>query len=213
MSVSKMVFVGALAAMAFAGCAKAKEEVDRTNEQAQSKGTWYAQCDATNVAWQVAGINSSQVVYDFFTEGAKSVRYFSDGGCANQVGVGTYKGTADIGGPAAAPGSRTLNLNLTNVFMTITDQSIVDTLNGTNLVPDCGINDWAVSVEREVTGVAGQALNCPYVSGPQGIYDIQKTDGQTLFFGKADALHDKSSEAARPVELESVGLTHNTNGM
>ncbi len=213
MSVSKMVFVGAVAALTFAGCAKAKEEIGRTNEQAQSKGTWYAKCDTTNVAWQIAGINSSQKVFDFYTEGAESIRYFSDAACAHQVGVGTYKGTADIGGPAAAPGSRTLDLNLTNVFMTITDQGVVDTLNGTNPVPDCGINDWAVNVEREVSGVAGQALNCPYVQAPHGVYDIVKTDGQTLFFGADDAVLNKSTPQARPTTLATEGLTHNASGM
>ena len=213
MSVSKMVLTGAVATMAIFGCAKTNEEIGRANEQAQSKGTWYAKCDTTNVAWQIAGIHSSQIVYDFYTEAGKSVRYFSDAGCATQVGVGTYKGTSTVGGVAAAPGSRTLDLNYTGVFITITDQGIVNTLNGTNPVPDCSIKDWAVGQERDVTKVAGQALNCPYVEAPHAIYDIEKSDGQTLFFGADDMILNKLTPDARPKTLSSVGLTHNSNGM
>jgi hypothetical protein len=175
------------------------DEANKTTTQAQMAGQWTSACSQKGLLWAAAGIKSEKMVYNFYSNTGKTSMLFSDDNCQNEVGQATYSGTATIGAPSAVDSSNLLDLNYLSVSITITNQDTVHLLNNP-LTPACGINDWAINAARDVTSAAGGA-NCP-IAKPSQVFDIIKTDGQTLHFGLADAAHDKSTQAARPVQLD-----------
>jgi hypothetical protein len=199
----KLITTAALATLALAACQKAANHVaDESTKQvtrAEMVGKWTSNCDQKGLLWAAAGIKSEKIVYNFYNNTGKTSMLYSDDNCQNEVGEATYSGTATIGAPSAVDSSSILDLNYMAVSITITNPDTVKLLNSP-LTPGCGINDWAVNVARDVTAAAGGA-NCP-IAKPAQVFDIVKTDGQTLHFGMADAAHDKSTQAMRPVQLD-----------
>ena len=199
----KLITTAALATLALAACQKAADHVaDESTKQvtrAEMVGKWTSACDQRGLLWAAAGIKSEKIVYNFYNNTGKTSMLYSDDSCQNEVGEATYSGTATIGAPSAVDSSSILDLNYTAVSITITNPDTVKLLNSP-LTPGCGINDWAINTARDVTAAAGGA-NCP-IAKPAQVFDIVKTDGQTLHFGMADAAHDKSTQATRPAQLD-----------
>ena len=211
MKLATIVTTG-LATLALAACAKgsdpvsqavnhAGDEAQKKATQAQMTGKWLSSCDQKGLLWAAAGIKSEQIQYDFYNNAGKTSKLFSDDNCQTQVGSATYTGTATVGAPSAVDNSNILDLNYTNVSLTITDQATVNLLNSP-LVPGCGINDWALNAARDVTAASGGAT-CP-IAKPAQVFDIVKTDGQSLHFGMADAAHTKLTQDQRPVQLNTT---------
>jgi hypothetical protein len=212
----QVVLAGAFAVLAFAGCSKEDTpapikhiigEGEKATQEAELRAHKYVSaCDSTNLLWKAGGVNSSNVVYDFQNgDAGKTIQFFSAKDCnsATLVGQATYSGTQDIGGEAAE-GSRTLDLNYLKVVITISNQGLVDSLNGgIGQIQNCGINDWAVGAGRDVTASSGGA-NCEIVGKPAQSFDIVETDGQTTFFGLKDAGHNALTQEARPVHLDKA---------
>lgn len=197
----KYALSGLLVTAVLAGCAKAKDEADKKVTQAEMSGAWANDCSTTGFVSGVAGINSSRTFFNFYSDAGRTVQLYSDNACQSNIGSATYNGTSIIGGDSVAgDGARILDLNYTAVSVTINDDTAVTFANG---LQTCGINDWAKGVARDVTAHAGD-VNCAFTSAAGPVYDIVKTDGQTMFFGEVDATHDKKTDGARPVVLDKA---------
>ena len=195
----KFALTALVTAVALAGCAKAKDEADKKVAESEFKGNWAGPCDSAGFVSSIAGINSSRVLVNVTSDMQRSVELYSDNACATRIGNATYAGTEIIGGASVAgEGARILDLNYTGVSVQIDNDTAVSFA---NTFQTCGINDWAKGVAREVTAHAGD-VNCAFTMKPGTVFDIVQLDGQTLHFGLADATHDKTTEAMRPVVID-----------
>lgn len=63
----------------------------------------------------------------------------------------------------------------------------------------CGINDWKIDEERDVTAKTGEATCADKT--PRTLYDIYAIEGTTLFLGKGQP-SDKAGADKRPTQLD-----------
>ncbi|MES2854655.1 MAG: hypothetical protein V4692_02275 [Bdellovibrionota bacterium] len=190
----------ALATLALSACgSSAGDQLDRDRVQAEMAGRWASPCDDAGLVWGAAGINSQRIIYNFYDDVGRSTELFSDDSCQTAVGEATYKGTSNVGSKNA-DGNNILDLNYLTVEVRIFDQGTVDLLNNP-ATPGCGINDWKVNEPRDVTSASG-SVTCP-IAKPAQVFDIVKTDGQSLQFGLVKDGLDKSTQDKRPKEIDT----------
>ena len=175
------------------------EEVNKKDAQLELAGQWHSVCDQKGILWSVAGIKSQMTVFDFYADAGKTVKLFSDDNCQTEVGQASYTGKSDVGAKTGGQESNLLTLDYNKVEMTISDDGIIKLLNFTSA---CGISDWVKSQKRDVTAAAG-GVTCP-VPKPSKVFDIAKTDGKILHFGRQDTTHNRATDEARPVELDQA---------
>ena len=97
-----------------------------------------------------------------------------------------------------AENARRVDLTPKKLHVTATTESGVSAM---NLAAMCGIKDWTLNKEREVTeaAVAGNCLFAEKVGVTQ--FDIFAMDDQTLKFGKSFLLGSVTDVASRPTKL------------
>ncbi len=212
----KMYAALALAALAFSACSKDSpagriaEGVDKSVQEGQLRSQkWVStECSTAGLAWTALGASSSNVIMDFQGGGVvRTLQYFSSGDCnqANLIGQVAYTGTADVSTETSFDkDARVLDLNYTTgpVTVTIATDEARDRLNSA-LVPSCGINDWAVGQGRNIPLEKIGGLDCP-LSKPAQMFDVFKTDGQTLFFGDSSGAQNGSTPELRPTSLDTA---------
>jgi len=208
MNLKSALVVGAFSVLALNGCNKSAKEIandirdgaDETATELATKGEWTSPCLDMGVAWEVAGLSSQKEQYNFYADGVKSVNLYGADNCTAAKIELKYSGDTNVG-EEDANGHNTIDLNFDKVTAKVLDQATADTLNSA-VVPSCGINDWAVGVERDVTAEAG-SLTCP-IGKAVHVYDIIKTGGSFIKFGKADGALDKSAPDKRPAVIDDA---------
>ena len=204
MNLKSALVVGAFSVLALNGCNKSAKEIgkdiDETATELATKGEWTSPCLDMSVAWEVAGLSSQKEQYNFYADGVKSVNLYGADNCTAAKIELKYSGDTNVG-EEDANGHNTIDLNFDKVTAKVLDQATADTLNSA-VVPSCGINDWAVGVERDVTAEAG-SLTCP-IGKAVHVYDIIKTGGSFIKFGKADGALDKSAPDKRPAVIDDA---------
>lgn len=192
--------VGAFAFAALAsGCGDAKDTVE---ELAGSIDASELQHDFADercrepLALKVIG-GSKRTGYKFSGKDVtRNEQYFSEGDCKDAVAVNVvYRGSYDKKNEIQ-DNVHAIDMTFGKVLVTPLTDAGVKTLNTFNL---CGVSDWAVGREVDVTGASRDA-KCPVIGTPQAIFDIYTTSDNQLFFGKGDD-GDKSAAEKRPTEI------------
>jgi hypothetical protein len=201
MSLKSVLVMSALAVLTLSACDNSSDnigdELDERAAEAESKGTWRSPCLDMSLGWEVVGLDSQREDYEFTDDVRKTIKLFNEDNCTDERIEITYSGDANVGNETAE-GNNMLDLNFNRVTAKILNQETVDALNSA-VVPSCGINDWQLNVERDVTAQAGQA-NC--LIGPAvSVYDIIKTGGSFIKFGVAEGDRDKSAPDRRPTRI------------
>ena len=176
------------------------KEIDERATEAAVKGQWKSPCLDMGIAWEAVGLSSQVETYDFFVDGAKTVNLYGADNCTAAKIELKYSGDVNVG-EENAQGNNTIDLNFTKVTAKVLDQQTADTLNSP-LVPSCGFDGWVVGEERDVTAQAGD-LNCP-IGKAVSVYDIVKTGGSFIQFGKAEGDLDKSTPEKRPAVIDDA---------
>ena len=181
----------------------ANTESEKEVTKAQLEGQWVSACLPTGLTKQLIHVQSQKQTFNFYNNAGETVELFSDANCQTSIGSATYTGPATVGTPSAVDNANVVDLNYTNVSVVISNQSIIDGLDASiNPVAVCGSKQWVLNQPMDVTVAAAQGNSCPIDAAVQD-FDILKTDGTSLHFGLADAAHDRKSDAARPIRLDT----------
>ena len=207
----KFVAVSVLSTLTLAACGSSGSNgtpfsngADKAEAKAQMAGSWFKDCTTKNVAWDLVGVGSQRVKVLFGNDGQETIQLYSDAACNKQVGSVVYTIKTDVGAKNAAEGSSWIDMNYTKAELTITDQTVLDKVNASP-VAACGIKTWEIGKSQDISTALGSTesqLTCPFMKTGD-VYDIVKSDGQTMHFGKSEAGHDKSTREARPIALDN----------
>lgn len=104
------------------------------------------------------------------------------------------------------PSRSAIDANAVNVTAIKITETVVDagTVNLYNLVKRCGFTDWAVGVEKDLTG--NPCMSSSLQPG-RVLYSIATVIGDTMQLGVTDGANDGSSEALRHTKLGATTYT------
>jgi hypothetical protein len=141
---------------------------------------------------------SKRVIFEFDGRAAsRNQQYYSEGDCKGDVAIDVYyKGQYSKGDDVQENVSK-IDLTFGTVVVVPRNEEGVKALNAFNL---CGISDWAIGQERDVTSASRDA-KCPVDGTPQNVFDIYSVQDNVLVFGKGGA-EDKDTAEKRATELD-----------
>lgn len=128
---------------------------------------------------------------------SKQEQYFAEGDCKGDVAIDVYYKGDYKKGEQVQDNVHQLDLTFGAAIVVPRTEAGVKALNTFNL---CGISDWAIGVERDVTSVSRDA-KCPVAGTPQSVFDIYSVQDGVLVFGKGKN-EDKNTAQARATELD-----------
>ena len=140
------------------------------------QGAWVSTCDTAKPleASAKATFRFGPLRYE------KSILLFKDGGCTQELAKAVYRGEFKIGRATdLKEGLNRIDLNPKTLAITASTQAGVDALNLINL---CGITDWALGQERDVTAGAADG-KCLTERINQTQYDVYRLEEKKLTFG------------------------------
>ena len=192
--------ISSILIFSFSGCGSdsAKDVADATKNLARAPGLvgiWKSTCDTFGPL-----SSSGRSLFEFEPLiYRKQILMYADAQCATAMGKVVYTGEFALGNTDdLAENARRVDLTPKKLHVTATTESGVSAM---NLAAMCGIKDWTLNKEREVTeaAVAGNCLFAEKVGVTQ--FDIFAMDDQTLKFGKSFLLGSVTDVASRPTKL------------
>lgn len=200
MNTKLSILTALVATSGLVACQKAANEVQKIETRAKLLGSYYSECAPSEDKVLTAG--SVRTKYAFAgTEVSKTVQLFIGSGCQEKIGELKYTGGLDVQNPTGPEDSNIVNFSYKKVTVKFDNQKAVDSVNSV-LVASCGINDFQVNQEREITSQTKDSWTCP-VPQPRPVYDIAKIVEGKLQLGEGvDA--KKTSEQSRPTKLDKV---------
>lgn len=164
------------------------QEVQATAAE-ELQGSWQSNCrDAEKF-----GLTESSRLDVAGTTALQVTSASSTGACGSTAVVVTQ--TAIVSAGAALGEGRTLDITVTNVKVKPANDTGVGIL---NLSAFCGVTDWQVGVERDVTSMTGGSSCFPKL--PKPYYDIFTIRDGKLMFGKGNT----SSVQTRPQLIDAT---------
>jgi len=163
-------------------------------EQTDLVGNWNKGCEASGVA----GFRNDSLVFDATTVQLVTQVHQSDSTC---TGTSDFEARANFNytvptfDPAA---NNNIDLVLNNIRAKFNSPLAT---NAANAADFCGFDDWAVGVEKDVTG--RDCIEELPDSGGQFFQIFKLETEDRLFVGQVDSAHDGESAAERPNALES----------
>ena len=206
----KLVAVSVLSTLALSACGSGgtnNTPLGNTTSAADTKaamtGAWYKDCTTKDVTWNIVGVGSQRMKSTMVGgDGSQTIQLYSDAGCQNQVAQVVYTIKGNVGAQSAAENSSWIDMNFEKAELSISDQTVLDKVNASPIAA-CGIKTWELKKAQDISSALGStesALSCPFMKTGD-VYDIVKSDGRNMFFGKVEAGHDKSTREARPLAL------------
>jgi hypothetical protein len=159
-------------------------------------GTWETEC-VENSALE---LSRSKREYSFNAVGDfdKTESYYAADDCGNADVVYTVKGTYDDKGNSPDNQDVTMiNFTINEALVTVNSDTAIDAMNAVKL---CGISDWAVGKETDVTGkdCMGSKVNKGDV-----IFEVYKLedDNSDLYFGQNFVFLTETNASERPTDV------------
>ena len=133
----------------------------------------------------------------------KNLMFYKDANCSEAMGNAKYKGEYKIGsGDDLEGGAKRIDLIPKTLTMSANTQAGVDAL---NLIKFCGISDWALNQERDVTNSANGG-KCLIENMNESQYDIFTLNSDKLTFGSTFLFGAPTKEENRPKKVGSQTL-------
>lgn len=178
------------------GVSCGKKDEEKTTTATVLEGTWAAACEVNDT-----GSGKKSVTFQGTSIVMNDIA-FGDASCTSgEVQfAGRVTATFAVGSVASTPADAT-NLDISGIKMYATAKND-STVTAFNSAQFFGMSDWALNVEKEVTGLNGDGTASADGSSQ---FEIFKITGNTLCFGKKSETNDGSSAAKRPTELETSG--------
>lgn len=172
-------------------------------------GTWATNCEIiddtpTKMVLAVAGSSAIKTVY-----------LYSDTHCSKQESKAVYTQTFELGKPTPQPiGAFEINETVSKIALTLYTPEILQFANGTpslDIPPSICGGGFTINVARDLD--AANCLNDVFFGFEfKPKFDIVKLEGEKLYFGESDEIHDKTDTSRRPVTLKSLHYTKNDLG-
>ncbi len=133
----------------------------------------------------------------------KSLNLYKDSSCNETLAIARYEGEFKVGsGDDLADGVKRVDLTPKKLILKANSEGGVKAM---NLIKLCGISDWALNTERDVTAgaVDGKCLSEPI---NQVQYDVYKLADNKLSFGKTFITGAPNKEEQRPTKVSDQVL-------
>ena len=176
-----------------------KKSVSNLTGESELQGKWTTTCGKAGVL--DASGKSTYIFEPLRYE--KALNIYKDDQCNETLAVATYKGEFKIGtGEGLAEGVKRIDVTPKTLILKANSKAGVAAM---NLISVCGINDWAVNVERDVS-VAAKGGKClsETIDTPQ--YDVYTLGNDQLKFGATLVLGAPTSEDQRPTKVNETAL-------
>ena len=193
-----------LVCAAFVGCGKksaddvakqVKNTANADGNKAAATASYATACSSSTIP-NIDVIKFPGVITQYDLSSLEFTRkqfYFTDGNCQNMAFTVQEKGKVNILGKSNAV-ANAVDEDFSFEHTTVTVNS--DTLlKGFNFFNICGKNDWALSVEKDVSQQAA-GLKCPGKASPRASQEVVLVEGNNMFMG-AD-----SAQAVRPATVD-----------
>ncbi len=141
---------------------------------------------------------SQQTEYDITNPTFTKKRfYYADTDCKTPAVSVLETGHLDVTGKSTkVNGALDVNFNFDKTIVIVQSEAAVSVL---NLANSCGINDWALNTERDVSAQAA-SIKCPGRIAPRSTQEIAQIINNTLFLG---ANADMDVSKGRPEQLDA----------
>jgi|GEM_PF-4070133 len=183
--------------MALAACSSDdKDDASRAGKNLTREpglqGYWASSCDKLEL------LSSSGKAFYAFAPAtySKKVAVYSDTNCATQTSQIVYSGDFKIGNDDDLEGVDRVDFVPTKATVKALTEAGVNALNAVNL---CGIKDWALNAERDVSVAAKNGCLTEKVGVAQ--YDVYHLEDKKLQFGSAYVLGAPTDVKNRSAEL------------
>ncbi len=198
--------ISSILIFSFSGCGSdsAKDVADASKNLARAPGLvgiWKSTCDTFGPLG-----SSGRALFEFEPLiYRKQILMYADPQCATAMGKVLYTGEFTLGNTDdLAEDARRVDFTPKKLHVSASTESGVSAM---NLAAMCGIKDWVLNQERDVTeaAVAGNCLFAEKVGVAQ--FDIFSMNDQTLKFGNSFLLGSVTDVASRPTKLSDRALT------
>lgn len=162
-------------------------------------GQWRSNC----VGADVLKLAHASMQYNFsaLADYEKKETFYSDAGCAEPAFSYKTSGTyAEIGKHEGLEGAKDINFTIQKASLTVHAQDILDELNSSEL---CGIKDWTVGREVDITNKDCQGFT---VKPGDTVVDVYKLGEKELVFGKKIQLLASDDADSRPSSLATDAI-------
>jgi hypothetical protein len=192
-----------IAGLGFAACAKEADKaaaaVDQKAKTLEINSKWISNCK--NVTLDAFGIGSETEDFDFGASLSKTTLLFQENNCVTATVRITENGSYVVGNKLVNSDAYELNQHFDSVaIMPMNDAGVTQL----NLIQACGINDWAVGVQRDVTAKSSDSpvIDRCWAKTPRDLYDIALISTDKLTFGLEKDGKDRTAAEKRPTEID-----------
>jgi hypothetical protein len=163
------------------------------------QGKWTSECSAVGVL-----DTSGKATYLFEPlRYEKTLMIYKDTNCSETLAVAQYKGEFLLGDGKDLDAGVT-RINLTPKTLTLKANSEAG-VNAMNLAKFCGVTDWKVNEERDVTAGATDGKCLTEAIGREQ-FDVYSLKDEKLTFGSAYVTGAPNDNAKRPTKLSDKAL-------
>lgn len=191
--------IAAVCAGSLVGCGNDKDSpaasVGQALKDTNLQGSWLSQCTKATLlfGYEIKSIELKGNDVTMVTQG------YTGSDCKPDTLAAEVKetGTFETGG--SSQGGNNIQFTLQKASVRAKNDAGKALLNNVPPSGACGVNDWKVDEERDVTANTGEAT-C-WSKTPRTLFDIYTIEGTTLFLGKGWA-SEKAGSDKRPRELD-----------
>ena len=195
--------LGVVACVAGCGKKSSDESKAQADNNLKAKGnaaiqtaSYTTDCSSANLDFAGVKFPGARTDYDLSDLGFTKKQFYFTDDCKTSAFFVQEKGqVAVIGNSGAIPGALEEDFKYEHTTVTLTNEALVKAF---NLIKACGVSDWAVNVEKDVSNQADQAL-CPGKASPRIALEVVLVDNNTMLMG---ANTNQDATKGRPVQLD-----------
>ena len=173
-----------------------KNDINAKNSPVVQTASYGTTCSSAGFSFLTLKFPGVKTQYDMSDlDFTKKQLYYTDD-CKNQAMVVQEKGKVNVVGPSGlVPGAFEEDFNFEHTTVTLTSDVLVKLFNASHV---CGLGDWALNGERDVSVQADKIL-CPGKVSPRKALELVLIEGSNMFLG---ANSNKDVSEGRPLKLD-----------